>query len=54
MIVELDWVAVPPLGSRIIVEDLELDDEDWAALGEELKFELELATEPTAFALPIG
>src|SRR5271166_390142 len=49
--VELEVVAVPPLGSRITVEEPGLDDEDCAPLDVEVMFALELETEPTVFAV---
>ena len=54
--VELDRVALPPLGRRTPVErfgpvdddGLELDDGDWVMLA------LKLPTEPSVFVVPMG
>ena len=59
IIVELDWVAVPPPGRRTVTpgvklvlgdddDELVLDDGDWVML------ELKLPTEPIVFAVPMG
>jgi hypothetical protein len=46
---------VPAFSVPLTVEELGLDDEDWAPLDdEEVMFALELEIEPTVFAVPIG
>jgi hypothetical protein len=52
--VELDWVAVLPLGRRMTDEERGPEDEDWAPPDEADVFALKLATEPTVLAVPIG
>jgi hypothetical protein len=52
--VELDWVAVLPLGRRMADEEFGPDDEDWVPPDEADVFALKLATDPTVLAVPIG